>query len=393
MINLTTANNALKSVYLDVVGNLLNTSTNPLFAKIKQTTKGVYGDEVRVVAPYGINGGIAASTETGELPKTSRQNYVNFVSTLKNLYGNLQISDKAIRASQNNAGAFVNLLNDEMESLVKASALNLSRMLYGNGQGLVAEVKGISADKKTLTVSNVNGLMEGMRVDILDGMTDTLVSGYTGIEIKSVNRANKSITFENTVNITPGVSQVYFVQIQNGRHTEITGIKTFVVEGITSVYGLSKADYPFMKGKTVSSVGELDDMKILENQDFVEETANVKINYIACSAKVRRAYQSYLLENGRNVQMIDLGNGFKALDFYGAPIVSDRFVDEGFMFLLDTDTLTLHQMCDWEWMTDDAGNVLTRDTNYPVYSSTLVKYCELIVEKPNGICMLDGITC
>ena len=34
---------------------------------------------------------------------------------LKKLYGTIEISDKAIRASRTSAGAFVNLLNAEME--------------------------------------------------------------------------------------------------------------------------------------------------------------------------------------------------------------------------------------------------------------------------------------
>ena len=78
MINLTTANNALKTVYLDVLDNLLNYSTNPLFSKIKQSTKGVYGKEIKVLVPFGINGGITATSETGELPKASIQDYLTF---------------------------------------------------------------------------------------------------------------------------------------------------------------------------------------------------------------------------------------------------------------------------------------------------------------------------
>ena len=43
MIDLTTAQNALKDAYLVAACNQLNTKTNPLFAKIKQSTSDVYG--------------------------------------------------------------------------------------------------------------------------------------------------------------------------------------------------------------------------------------------------------------------------------------------------------------------------------------------------------------
>ena len=68
MVTLETANNALKEVYLGVLSNQLNTTINPLLSRINQTSSDVWGKEIRKIAPYGINGGIGAGTETGDLP-------------------------------------------------------------------------------------------------------------------------------------------------------------------------------------------------------------------------------------------------------------------------------------------------------------------------------------
>ena len=111
MVTLTSADKALKSLYLGVITEQLNTGINPLLARIKQTTQDVWGKEIRRVAQYGINGGIGAGTEDGALPAAAGNNYNQFVLTLKNLYGTIEISDKAVRASENSVGAFVNLLN------------------------------------------------------------------------------------------------------------------------------------------------------------------------------------------------------------------------------------------------------------------------------------------
>ena len=46
MITLDSADSALKTVYLGVIGNQLNVGANPLLSKIKQTTNNVYGNEV-----------------------------------------------------------------------------------------------------------------------------------------------------------------------------------------------------------------------------------------------------------------------------------------------------------------------------------------------------------
>ena len=140
MVTLQSAENALKTLYLGVVSDQLNTNANPLLAMIEQTSSDVWGKEIRKLAPFGINGGIGAGTETGDLPSSAQNNYAQFVLTLKNLYGTIEISDKAIRASQNNSGAFVNMLSAEMEGLLKASKFNFGRMLYGDGSGKLATV-------------------------------------------------------------------------------------------------------------------------------------------------------------------------------------------------------------------------------------------------------------
>ena len=337
MVNLTTANNALKTVYLDVLDNLLNVGTNPLFAKIKKTTDGVCGKEIKVMAPFGVNGGITATSETGVLPMTGNNDYLNFTTSLKNLYGRIEISDKAVRASQNSAGAFVNLLNDEMEGLVKSSALNLSRMIYDDGRGLLSEIKSVESDGLVLTVDNVNTIWEGMIVDIADSYANQLVNGTSGRRIVGINRANKTVTLDAKVTLPYVSDGGHCFVVQGSYCNEITGLKALFMGNVSTLYGLRKADYPFMAGRNYDSTGNLTDVGILEKIDNAEESTGAKINYIACSSAVRRSYQASLIEAGRNIETIDIGNGFKALDFYGIPMVSERFICDNKMYLLDTD--------------------------------------------------------
>ena len=46
MVTISSAENALKTLYLGVVADQLNTGINPLFAKIKQTTSDVWGKNI-----------------------------------------------------------------------------------------------------------------------------------------------------------------------------------------------------------------------------------------------------------------------------------------------------------------------------------------------------------
>ncbi len=381
MVSLQSADNALKSVYLGVVANQLNINANPLLSQIKRTTKDVWGKEIVKLAPYGINGGIGAGTETGSLPIASGNNYVQFKATLKNLYGSIEISDKAIRASKNDAGAFVNLLNDEMESLVKASAFNLGRMIYGDGTGKLGTIASVSAN--VFTMDSVNNFIEGMLVDIYNG--DVLVKG--GVPVKYVDRANKQITVE-LPDVTASADMVLY--IQGSKDNEITGLGAIFSDS-TDLYGLTRSAYPWLKPFTNDAEGEISDFLIQTAIDAVEDNADSKINYIACSKAIRRAYQTYLGYYRKNVEVVDI-NGTKTIAHNGIPVVGDRFVKEGEIYLLNTNDFVMHELCDWKWLEGESGNILKQIAGKPAYTATLVKYAELICDKPNGQAKISNVS-
>lgn len=169
--------------------------------------------------PYGANGGIGAGTEDGLLPAAAGNNYQQFQLTLKNLYGTIEISDKAMRASANNSGAFVNLLNAEMEGLVKASKFNFGRMLFGDGSGVLATVTAASGN--TLTLDGVKNIMEGMVVDVLDGDGSAKV---TARRITVVDRAAKIITLSGAAIAADTVEKDDVITVQGSYNKEITGL-------------------------------------------------------------------------------------------------------------------------------------------------------------------------
>ena len=120
-VTMATAEQALKILYLGVLRDQLNIKTDPFYNKIKSSSKHVVGKEVRQMAPYGVNGGVGAGTETGALPTAGGNQYKQFITDTKNLYGVINLSDKSMKASANNSGAFVNLLNQELKGLMESS--------------------------------------------------------------------------------------------------------------------------------------------------------------------------------------------------------------------------------------------------------------------------------
>ncbi len=391
MVTLSTADSALKEVYLGVVSNQLNTTINPLLARINQTTSDVWGKEIRKLAPYGINGGIGAGTEDGDLPASAGNNYAQFVLPLKNLYGKIEITDKAIRASENSQGAFVNLLNDEMEGLVRASAFNFGRMLYGDGTGFLATISDNTTS--TLTVDSVINLMEGMVVDVVSSLGVVIKAG---VRIVSIDRANKVVSLSVSDLVAEAYKNAnYKLCVQGSYNNEITGLgKIFQTSG--TIYGLSRSSYswliPYIKDIEVNNTKiDISEVVMQRAIDELDENSNSAVDFIVCSAGVKRNYQNYLASYRSNVNVMNLEGGYTAISYNGIPLVSDRFVPANTMFLLNTKEFNLHQLCDWKWLESEDGRVIKQTPGKPTFQATLVKYADIICNKPSGQAKIVGI--
>ncbi|MFQ6752142.1 MAG: phage major capsid protein [Clostridia bacterium] len=382
MIDLNTAQNALKDAYLSAVCNQLNTKTNPLLAKIKQSSSDVYGKQIIKMAPVGLNGGVGAGSETGELPTANENNYVQFKTTLKNLYGTIEISDKAIRASANGNGAFVDLLDAEMEGLLTASKFNLGRMLYGDGSGKVGTVLAYSAG--VATMNSVKNLMEGMVIDVYTG--DTL--SVAGLRVIYVDRVNKTVHFAGMAH---AISEGDVFYVQGSKGNEITGLGAIFGDS-TTLYGINRANNKWLAPYVSNTSQEISDGMLQSAVDFLEENTGSNIDFIVCGAGVKRAYQEYLACYRRNIDVAVLEGGYKAISFNGIPVLSDRFVEDDTLYMLDSSKFTLHQLCDWEWIEGEGGKILRQKAGYPAYTATLVKYADLICDQPNGQAKFTNIS-
>lgn len=357
---------------------------------IKRSTDDVWGKEVKKLVTFGMNGGVGAGTEEGNLPASSGNDYKQITSTLKNLYGTIEITDKAIRASENNSGAFVNLLNAEMDGLIKASAFNLGRMLFGDGSGKVAKVKSVT--KGIIVVDGAKNLMEGMVVDFRDASSGEIIQDFGGRRITALDRNSCAMTISGSTATSTLLPENTLITVQGSYNNEITGLGAIFNSSTSTLYGLEKSSNLWLMPYTVSSVGAITESKIQKALDSVEENGGAPADLIICSWGVRRAVQKMLSNDRRSTDTMELAGGYKAMSYNGIPIVADRFCPEGCMYIINTKDFTLHQLCDWQWLTGDDGSVLKQVAGKPVFTATLVKYAELICARPYGQGVLTGIT-
>lgn len=372
MITLQSTDYVLKTFYLDAVTEYLNGKINPFLARIKKTETDVVGKDVQVVCRPGIHGGFVAGSEMDDLPKTSTQEFLVLTSSLKNLYGMIEISDKAIRASAKKEGAMVSLLDSEIESLVKSAKINFGRMLFGDGSGQLAKIE--SYESYVFTLDTIQNVFEGMYVDVvLDGTT------YKKLKITTIDRENKKVFFSSDDDIPDSATEPGSMYLHNSKNNEITGLKAIFSKN--ELYNLDRAS-SFMQPHEL----DLDDYvqmdRIQEMMDRVELASGKKVDFIVCSHGVKRALMRHFREIGLHIPTMKLESGDIALDYFGVPIVADRFCPAGEMYLLTTECFKLCQLCDWQWLEAEDGKILKQIPGKAAYTATLVKYAELICDTP-----------
>lgn len=282
MINLANTENALKTIYLEVMTEILNRKVNPFLTKVEQTTSDVWGKEIRRCVTY-------------------NDEYVNLISELKNLYQTIAIPERLISMFANMGMRMFDVLNDEFESLLKKAQFEMSKMLY------------------------------------------------------SPNKTSKDIT---------GIADIFDMS--------------------KSLYSVDRS-HPLMQ-PLIKDVSKLTDVAIESVIDELCERGS-DIDFIAVSKDVKYAY----MERHKNIDIVDLG-GFKALSHNGIPMVMDFNIPKRTMYLLSTKSFKLHQLCAWRWLETENGRILQQRDKEGVYKATMVKYCDLMCDRPDrqGMIRIGG---
>ena len=388
MISLQSAQAALKDVYLNVLSSQLNYNTDPLLSKIKQSATNVYGKNIIKLVPFGINGGFCASEETDALPESAENKYLNFTSTLKNLFGTLEITDKAIRASSSDKGAFVNLLDAEMNSLLASSKFNLARMVYGDGTGMLDyKVNSFNATNRTVTVTNISKYFVGMKIDFFNGLVEVL----DNVKILDINPNTKTLYLNKDISSFQ-TNLNYATYVHGSRDQEITGIGALFNNSQT-IYGLNRSAYaslvPYTKTQGEDEV--FNELFIQQAIDQLELQSNGNVDMLFAGRSARLLMINSLLNYRKNLDFANLQGGVTTLSFNGLPVHTYRFGLDDQILLVNSNDFTMHQLCDWEWLTNEDGSILKQKENYAIFSATLVKYADVICAKPNGQGLLKGI--
>lgn len=380
--NMQSASEALKLHYLPGLQYQLNTS-NPLLAVMERDTKSVTGGEIRMALRYGRHGGIGNRADDGNLPTPRSRQTKQAKWETKNMFAQIQITDKTMRASRGN-GAFASLLEADLEDALADAKDDQERQLFGDGTGKMAQCTA-QTSVTTIVVDDTKFFAEGQIIDVVAAATGNPVA--TEREILIVDHVAKSLKLSGTAFTTTATDIV----VRSGNYgLELTGLGAIFKENNT-IYGIDRSQFKWFNPTVINTVGTISEIKIQNAVDEAERRAGGNVNIMAGSYGVRRAYQELLTATKRTVDVMKLKGGYSALLFNDIPITVSKYAPTGTLYGLDMSTIKMYQIMDYQWLDED-GAVLSRIAGKPVWAATLAKYCDTGINKPAGSYVMNGIT-
>lgn len=382
MTNMQQASQALKLYYLPGFQYQLNNAT-PVLAVMDRDQKSVVGSEIRMALRYGRHGGIGNRSDDGDLPTPRSRQTKQAKWETKNIFGHIQISDKTMRASRGD-GAFLSLLEADLEDALNDAKDDLERQLFGDGSGEMATC-GVTTASNEVEVDDTRNFAEGQIVDIVTAASGVILAG--GREIVSVNHKGNTITITGAPVTTASTD---IVTRAGNFGLELTGLDAIFTPDNT-LYGIDRTKNTWFNPTVIDNVGTISEVKIQEAIDEADRRAGGKVNLMATTYGVRRAYQELLLATKRTTDTMKLKGGYDVLLYNDKPLTVSKYAPEGVLYGLDMDTFKLYHIMDWNWLDED-GAILSRVPNKAVWSAILARYMDLGMNKPAGSFKMSGIT-
>ena len=366
----------LKDAYLPAFRNQITTDPSPFMEKIRKIP--LANNVITATAPVGLNGGFAFGAEDGgDAPAAGAQRYAGFKLPAKNMYVNIEISDKTVKLGSSNASAMLNAFDQEVKSAYNAANYNVGRALFGDGTGTLA-----TATASTGVLNDVSKLREGMLIDVYAKGGSSAKSA--GVRITGIDRNAKKIT------TSPSVTWAAddFITIQKSYNNEISGIGSVMNDALSEIYGVKKSENEWIK-PTVKTYTDISDTVLYEGVSDAAKYKNTKLDMLLCGDEAFKAYQLYMREH--NTVLVD-----KTMKFKGGAVGYVLNVGSQEVVLVNESNVPANEIwgvCTSDWQfhhtdldfaTVDDSSAFERIPGTTRFGALLAMYGNLICENPGG---------
>jgi len=409
--NLADQTELFKINYYKKSENMYN-SENVLQGRIKKKYD-FTGKQKLVATPLSFSGGVGSGT----LPKANAGQYGNAIITSKKVYARAEIEREAIKASANDAGAFVQATKETVQKTVESYMRNCSRILFGDGSGILGRGDGattvvaiaggyrVAMDLAGFTPFNDASFEEKDFVQVVStmnaGNNRAGTAEATLLEISAVDVALGTVDllgFSVALTALAGVGPLPTtsgIVMQGSYLNDPVGLKAVIelgdTDGAGNIYGI-----PFQRrwSALVVDAGLKGVTTDLMNRVMLQiEKRAGKVPKMIMTSYEQQQNILALLED-QKVYNLPNRNVKGALSFSGVEFMStrgpvgifvDRFCPKDQIFFLNDERIECHHRPGFGWFDDD-GTVFLRLSNDDSYEARYGGYYEnFIIPTGHGL--------
>lgn len=362
---LSTADAILKDLYVGPVIESINNKTYML-DQIKRDSDAIDLTGRRAVIPVHTNRnrGRGSRGDGGTLPTAGREAWQDAIVKIRYHYYAMEITDGAIKASQSNEGAFLNLLDTESKLIATNAKKDLNRQVFGSGTGILAGIRATAEATKVMPVDSVQYVYVGDPVDIVKTADGTTGEGKLNVEvIKRTGGAEASIEVSETVT---KVTTEYGVYLAGSYKNEMDGLRNIVASGRTlHEINSSTAGNEFWNARTqkvgssASALAVAGESSFEKLADEVGLSGNGDVEVFLTSRGIRRRLADTYSSQKRfnDADAVKIEGGYSAIMVNEVPVIADDDAPRTFAFGLNKDSFRWFEQSPPGWMEQSNSGV------------------------------------
>lgn len=381
--NLTSATNLFKIKYGKLSDNAYN-SSNVLMARVKKDYS-FTGKRMDVAVPTSFSGGVGS----GSLPLSNSASYEDAQITSKKVYSVIEVSREALKASENDEGAFVRLTKHSVQKGVESFNRNMSRILFGNGDGALGQFSGSAAGTATDPVLTITAASwKEANFEEKDYVNvNSLSSIWEVVSVVPATRVVTLLRISGSDDLTAIGAGTHTVYMQGSKDNDPTGLKKALDATSGSLYGVTVARRWKAFQKAAGGAGVTTDL-LNEMMLGVERQCGKVPNLIVTSYLQYRKIINQLEDAKRYLvepRMPELKGkvSFSGVEFMSnagpVGIFVDRFVEDDRMYFLNDNFITIYHRPGSPGWADDDGTVFLRKAGADDYEARYVSYNEIYI--------------
>jgi hypothetical protein len=405
---LTTMNSALRRIYTpDRLSEQLFQG-NEFLDMLESGAKYKIGEVARVVIHKRRSGGTTFVPDGGSpaLNAAGNQGIGHAEYKYKHIHQQIKVEEDVLEQTSNDALAVAEVLDVEVDGALNDLRKQLTRTLFGNGDGIICGVRtgsGTVIDLELLDGFNAlergwlfGDAEDGARVDVGSLASEAAVVDNQQVIAVQEDATDPQITVSGAGGTT--TAGTHFVSWANAR----AGTTAFEPNGLRNIVsktaplgGLDPATTPVWRAAEADTTSKpLTLTLMLQMVQKVKQKSGSRPNLILTGLKQERKFYELLQQQVRYQRdsSIDAGNEDKAT-WHGNQIMSHEDCPNEDMYFLAKDHLFLLASRKPFWQNAiTGGNILDWIQNTTAYGGKLAYHVNLASDRRNVLARLGGLT-